>query len=123
MEKPIGKLSPGDVIVIPFPFSDATKKKNRPALVIKKLDGDDLIACAITSKANKDKDGITIEKKDFKYGSLPIETCDIRPSILFTASQKIIDKKLGYLKPEKFEEVLLKIAEILGILEILKQKE
>ena len=39
----------GDVVVVPFPFSDLSQAKRRPALVISKLDGDDLILCQITS--------------------------------------------------------------------------
>ncbi|WP_459879843.1 hypothetical protein [Desulfothermus naphthae] len=35
----------GDVIVIPFPFSDLTGRKRRPALVISNLEGQDLILC------------------------------------------------------------------------------
>lgn len=39
----------GDVVVVPFPFSDLTQAKWRPALVISALEGDDLILCQITS--------------------------------------------------------------------------
>ena len=38
----------GDVIVVPFPFSDLTQSKRRPALVVAQLEGDDLILCQIT---------------------------------------------------------------------------
>jgi hypothetical protein len=31
----------GDVVVVPFPFSDLTQAKRRPALVIATLAGDD----------------------------------------------------------------------------------
>jgi len=40
----------GDVVVVPFPFSDLTRAKRRPALVIAELEGDDLILCQITSQ-------------------------------------------------------------------------
>jgi mRNA interferase MazF len=33
----------GDVVVVPFPFSDLTRAKRRPSLVIAELEGDDLI--------------------------------------------------------------------------------
>ena len=44
----------GDVVVVPFPFSDLTQAKRRPALVISKLEGDDLILCQITSQSIED---------------------------------------------------------------------
>ena len=33
----------GDVVVVPFPFSDLSQAKRRPALVVAQLTGDDLI--------------------------------------------------------------------------------
>lgn len=40
----------GDVVVVPFPFSDLTQAKRRPALVVAVLEGDDLLLCQITSQ-------------------------------------------------------------------------
>jgi mRNA interferase MazF len=40
----------GDVVVVPFPFSDLTQAKRRPALVLAGLEGNDLILCQITSR-------------------------------------------------------------------------
>ena len=35
----MGKLVKGDVVVVPFPFSDLTAAKRRPALVLTALEG------------------------------------------------------------------------------------
>lgn len=40
----------GDVVVIPFPFTDLSGTKRRPALVLADLPGDDIILCQITSQ-------------------------------------------------------------------------
>ena len=40
----------GDVVIVPFPFSDLTQSKRRPALVISNLKGNDIILCQITSQ-------------------------------------------------------------------------
>ncbi len=48
------KLVKGDVVVVPFPFSDLTEAKRRPALIVSVLRGDDVILCQITSKEIKD---------------------------------------------------------------------
>lgn len=42
----------GDVVVVPFPFSDLTAAKRRQALVIAELSGDDLIKVTIDSFEN-----------------------------------------------------------------------
>lgn len=44
----------GDVVVVPFPFSDLTIAKRHPALVIAELEGNDLILCQITSQQIRD---------------------------------------------------------------------
>jgi mRNA interferase MazF len=43
----------GDIVVIPFPFSDLSGSKKRPALVLADLQGDDIILCQITSQQTK----------------------------------------------------------------------
>ena len=50
MEKPLK----GDVVILPFPFTDLSAAKKRPALVTASLKGDDLILCQITSEQRKD---------------------------------------------------------------------
>ena len=55
----------GDVVVVPFPFSDLTQAKRRPALVLAELEGDDLILCQITSRALSDSYAISLTDADF----------------------------------------------------------
>ena len=74
----------GDVVVVPFPFSDLTRAKRRPALVIAEMEGDDLILCQITSQRIRDRYAIPIDDKDFQTGSLK-QRSNVRPNRLFTA--------------------------------------
>jgi mRNA interferase MazF len=46
----MGKFVKGDVVIIPFPFSDLSGNKKRPAFVVADLSGDDIIVCQITIK-------------------------------------------------------------------------
>ena len=59
----------GDIVVIPFPFSDLSGSKKRPALVIKDLIGEDIVLCQITSKSIKDTYALSINETEFKDGS------------------------------------------------------
>ena len=102
----------GDIIVIPFPFSDLTYSKRRPALVISALEGDDIILCQITSQAVKDKYAIQLHDQDFAEGTLKKQS-NIRPNRIFTADKHIVLYKVGSLKKEKVKEVIEKITEIL----------
>ncbi|UMZ74675.1 hypothetical protein ACONDI_02275 [Natranaerofaba carboxydovora] len=47
------RLIRGDVVVIPFPFSDLKNSKRRPALVLTELQGEDIILCQITVLGRK----------------------------------------------------------------------
>ena len=106
------KFVKGDVVVLPFPFSDLSASKKRPALVIAALDGDDIILCQITSQARADNYSIVLTNSDFKQGSLNL-TSIIRPNRLFTADKSIIQYKAGSLKDKKLEEVINSICNII----------
>lgn len=102
----------GNVVVVPFPFSDLTQAKRRPALVVAVLQGDDLILCQITSRLVLDQYAIPLETDDFSSGNLR-QSSNIRPNRLFTADQQIILSKVGQLKFEKLDEAIMKIIGIL----------
>lgn len=102
----------GDVVVVPFPFSDLTQAKRRPALVIAALQGDDLILCQITSQIISDRYAIPIENTDFSEGGLN-QNSNIRPNRLFTADDKIILYKVGRLNTDKLNEVISTIIAII----------
>lgn len=86
----------GDVVVVPFPFSDLTQAKRRPAFVLAELTGDDVILCQITSQNIKDSYSISLDVQDFESGNLNKKS-NIRPNRIFTADQKILLYKTGHL--------------------------
>jgi mRNA interferase MazF len=102
----------GDVVVVPFPFSDLSSAKRRPALVVAELKGDDLILCQITSQHVRDEYSISLDDRDFVYGSLRKKS-NIRPNRIFTADRRIILYRVGSIKEEKLREVIEKIVQIL----------
>lgn len=102
----------GDVVVVPFPFSDLTQAKRRPALVIAVLEGEDLLLCQITSQRIRDRYSISLEDRDFTSGALK-QKSNMRPNRLFTADERIVIYKAGHIKPDKLREVTRKIVEIL----------
>lgn len=98
------KITKRDIIVLPFPFSDLSASKRRPALVIAALQGDDFICCQITSEARFDDYSIVLKEEDCKAGNLE-QTSIIRPNRIFTADKSIILYKIGTLKEKKLKEV------------------
>ncbi len=107
------KFVKGDVVVVPFPFSDLTEAKRRPALVLAQLDGEDVILCQITSQQFTDRYAVPINESDFEEGSLR-KISNIRPNRIFTADCKIILYKAGRIKFDKIDKVLKMITDILA---------
>lgn len=104
----------GDVVVVPFPFSDLTQAKRRPALVMATLTGDDVILCQVTSQSVRDQYSIPLTSSDFEFGSLQKDS-NIRPNRLFTADKKILLYKVGTLQTAKFSEVIQGLIQIFRI--------
>ncbi len=108
----MAKFVKGDIVVVPFPFSDLTQAKRRPALVISVLEGDDLILSQVTSQFVRDNYAISIEGKDFEEGGLK-QKSNVRPNRLFTADSHIIIYRIGNLKKGKLDEIIEKIIGII----------
>lgn len=102
----------GDVVVVPFPFSDLSQAKRRPALVLTESEGNDRILCQITSQALRDKYAIQLDDKDFAEGNLR-QKSNVRPNRIFTADIRIILYRIGRLKADKIDEIIKKVIEIL----------
>jgi mRNA interferase MazF len=66
----MGKFVKGEIVVVPFPFSDLSASKRRPALVLVDLPGDDVILCQITSQNVNDSMSIHIDSTDVANGTL-----------------------------------------------------
>ncbi|NJK95474.1 MAG: type II toxin-antitoxin system PemK/MazF family toxin [Bacteroidetes bacterium] len=103
----------GDVVVIPFPFSDLSGSKKRPAFVLADLPGDDIILCQITSQNSLDSYAIALESSHFISGNLPVASL-IRPSRIFTADKNIIIRKAGKVNDTILENVIKIIIDILS---------
>ena len=108
----MAKFVKGDIVVVPFPFSDLTNAKRRPAFVLAVLPDDDIILCQITSRDIKDDFAIKLKSSDFASGFLPIES-NIRPNRLFTADRHIILYKVGNVHQKKIAEVVDKAVDII----------
>ena len=108
----MGKFVKGDIVVIPFPFSDLSGSKRRPALVIADLDGNDMILCQITSVARDDTYAVPIDETDYESGTLPVKSV-VRPNKIFTADRHLVLYSACRLKSEKVRTITDAVIEIL----------
>jgi len=96
----------GEIILVPFPYSDLTSNKLRPALIISNArfnKTEDRICCLITS--NGPKEGILIKKENFLSSNLPFKSW-VKPQRIFTVDERIIKKKLCIINKEFHQRIL-----------------
>ena len=108
------KFVKGDIVVIPFPFSNLQGYKRRPSLVLADWNSDDLVLCQITSQYIKDDFAVPFMPNDIIGGTIEKES-NIRPNKLFTTEKSIILYKIGTLKNDKMEIVLEKLSDLFGL--------
>ena len=90
----------GDVILVPFPFTDQTTTKKRPAVIVSSNDYQrerfDLVLIAVTSQSNPVTSFGEITITEWKAVNL-IKPSIIKP-VLTTISKELVIKKLGQLE-------------------------
>ncbi|MBC7587312.1 MAG: type II toxin-antitoxin system PemK/MazF family toxin [Chitinophagaceae bacterium] len=99
----------GDIILIPFPFTDFTGNKLRPAVVLIETDYD-LTVCFITTRL-KWKEGTDIELSSSSITGIK------KPSLIRLSKMATVDKllavgKLGELQPKEILEMNTKLKKL-----------
>jgi len=110
----LGKFVKGDVVVLPFPFSDLSSSKRRPALVVAVASTDDIILAQITSRSFSDNYAVELSDTDFSDGGISVAS-NIRPNKLFTADVSIIAYKAGNIKMQKMKDVAATISTLISV--------
>ncbi len=102
----------GTVVLVPFPFSDLSQAKMRPAAVLADAGRNDWILCQITSNPYGDPRAIAVVDDSFVSGSLRV-TSYARPGKLFTANRGLIVAEVGTLKTDFFRQMVQSVVNIL----------
>ena len=105
-------LSAGAIVLVPFPFSDLSRSKLRPALVLTDAGRGDWILSQITSNPYSDARAISISDDDFSDGSLRAASY-ARPGKLFTANTSLIVSIVGNLKRDSLKRVVDEVVNLL----------
>ena len=85
------------VVLVPFPFSDLSAQKLRPALVMADAGRGDWLLCQITSKPYGDAHAVELVDADFESGGLKLVSY-ARPAKLFTSHQSLLRSVAGRVK-------------------------
>ena len=111
-------FSQGDIVLVPFPFTDLSATKQRPALVLspERLNKArlDLVVVAVTSQVPSTLRGdeVLLSEADLQSAGLPRRSI-IKLGKIFTIHQGLVRRKLGRIPQSTLEEVLQKLLESL----------
>ena len=106
----------GEIVLVPFPYSDLSGSKRRPVLVVSNnLYNNsflDVVVVAITSQTEKaDIYSLPLESTDLEIGQLP-ELSLIRVHKLFTIEQSRILKRFSVLDKDKLRATFLLLRQL-----------
>ena len=95
----------GDIVLLPFPFSDLSRAKNRPVLVLSPPDAyGDFIGLAMTSR-NQHTHLVAVTVSDYVSAPLPKATW-IRADKVFSFNDSLVVKVVGKVGEEVLERSL-----------------
>lgn len=98
----------GEIILVPFPFTNLSTIKQRPVLVLSRNDSNkinnDIVTCGITSNLSEKNFAVLISQKDLDLGSLP-KISNIKVDKLFTLEKSIVRKKIGRVNAKTLQKV------------------
>lgn len=100
---------PGDVVLVPFPYTDLSASKQRPALVLTNGPfngaGEDLVLCAMTSNLANSANSVLLADADMESGRLAA-TSRVKVAKVVTLHKSILRKKVGRVKAAAFAQVM-----------------
>ncbi len=108
----MGALAAGAVVLVPFPFSDLSQSKLRPAVVVADAGRGDLVLCQVTSNAYSDPLAVELSHAAFSAGSL-LRTSYARPGKLFTASDTLVVRQVGTLTVDTLTRLVDQVVSLL----------
>ena len=104
--------SVGEVVLVPFPFSDLSQSKVRPAVSLADVERGDWVLCQVTSQPYGDPQAVGLDATDFDSGGLLVASY-ARPGKLFTANTSLMIRSVGKLNAAALQRVLDAVVNLL----------
>ena len=113
---PTTSYSFGDIVLVPFPFTDQTGIKKRPAVIVSSAAYNtarrEVVIMAVTSQARPAGAIGEVQVKDWKGAGL-IKPSVVKP-VITTIEASLVIRRLGQLKKEEQETLRKAISKIVG---------
>ena len=106
----------GDVVLVPFPFTDQTGTKQRPAVVISSAHYDrerrDIVIMAVTSQLGRSATAGDVVVTAWRHAGL-LKASVVKP-VIATVEKQLVRRKLGRLATEDRQALQDALRNILG---------
>lgn len=110
------RFEQGEIVLIPFPFSDLTSIKQRPVLILSNNEyndnTEDIVVCGLTSNLKDVEYSVLVDNKNLIDGNLPVKS-RVKTDKIFTLKQSLIRKKIGKVNNKIFEKVKEEIIKLI----------
>ncbi|MFQ5497575.1 MAG: type II toxin-antitoxin system PemK/MazF family toxin [Nitrosopumilus sp.] len=107
----------GEIILVPFPFTDISKSKLRPVLIISHTSynktSSDFICCGITSNLNNKNNSVLLSNVDMKDGTIQKKS-RIKFANVFTLQKDLAIKRIGQINSKKLNIVISSITNLIS---------
>jgi mRNA interferase MazF len=98
----------GDLVLVPFPFTDLSSAKRRPVLVLTEPDGyGDFLAVAVTSRPHHHL-AMAVNDNDMEQGKLPVPSW-VRTDRIVTLSVALVVKVFGSVTGAHLDRVIYRV--------------
>ncbi len=102
-------LAQRDIVLVPFPFSDQSGRKVRPAIIVSNSAfnqaSEDVLLMGMTSNIAKEQHTILVTKKNLEEGTLSDECC-IKVENILKLDKSLIIKKIDRVTKETFQQAV-----------------
>lgn len=109
-------IKQGDIILLPYPFTNLEETKVRPAIIISNnffnKKSDDCIAIPLTTVIKDEPYSILVNQNDLSSGKL-LKPSRIRVDKIFTVDKNLIIMKIGSVNNNVFNKIKLEINKII----------
>ncbi len=106
----------GEIVLVPFPFSDLKSVKQRPVLILsnnsynKRVE--DIVTCGITSNFKDANCSVLIDNSDLLKGKLIVKS-RIKVDKIFTLKQTLVKKRIARVNKKVFNQVRKEILKLI----------
>lgn len=102
------QFNQGDILIVPFPFSNLRAVTQRPVLVLSSnnynKNSEDIVTCGITSNLKDTRCSVIVDNEHLSEGKIPVKS-RIKVDKLFTIEKGIVKRKIARVNKKVLEEV------------------